>query len=48
MYIAYQGKYVKFFLQCMQPNFLLIGQVYPMLMLSVTMHGAHSTEKSPF
>ena len=28
-------------MQCMQPNFLLTGQVYPM-------HGAHSTEKVPF
>ena len=37
-----------FFLQCMQPNFLLIGQVYPMLMSNVPMHWAHSTEKVPF
>jgi len=32
----------------MQPNFLLIGQVYPMLTSSVPMHGAYSTEKAPF
>jgi len=35
-------------MQCMQPNFLLTGQVYPMLMLSVPMPGAHSTVKIPF
>jgi len=35
-------------MQCMQPNFLLTGQVYPMLMLSVTQDGAHSTEKVRF
>ena len=45
---AYQGKYIKFFLQCMQPNFWLIGQVYPMLMSSVPMQGAHSQKKFPF
>jgi len=27
---------------------LLTSQVYPMLMWSVPMHGAHSTEKVPF
>jgi len=26
-------------MQCMQPNFLLTCQVYPMLMSSVPMHG---------
>ena len=35
-------------MQCMQPNFILTGQVYPMLCRVCPMPGAHSTEKVPF
>jgi len=41
------GYYVNI-MQCMQPNFLLTGQVYPMLMSIVPIPEAHSTEKVPF
>jgi len=35
-------------MQCMQPNFLLAGQVFPKLMSSVPRHRANSTQKVPF
>ena len=36
--LFYMGYHVNI-MQCMQSNFLLTGQVYPMLMSSVPMHG---------
>ena len=35
-------------MQCMQPNFLLTGQVYPMLMSRVTQAWGTFDKKAPF